>query len=64
MHPRRLEKNANITLKSAQLPQAVSHARSRSLPMGFNYDADVVIMCHKEHCFNYSFNLRGKKERG
>jgi hypothetical protein len=26
MHPRRLEKNANITLKSALLPQAVSHA--------------------------------------
>ena len=26
MHPRRLEKNANITLKSALLPQAVSQA--------------------------------------
>ena len=33
-------------------------------PDGSNYGADVVIMCHKEHCFNYSFNLRGKKERG
>ena len=28
MHPRRLEKNANITLKSALVPQAVSHARA------------------------------------
>jgi hypothetical protein len=26
MQPKRLEKNANITLKSALLPQAVSHA--------------------------------------
>jgi hypothetical protein len=29
--------------------------------MGFNYDADVVIICHKEHRFNYSFNLRGQE---
>jgi hypothetical protein len=62
MHPRRLEKNANITLKSALLPQAVSHAIAVKAPDGFNYNTDVVI-CHKEHGFTNSFHLRGKKER-
>jgi hypothetical protein len=32
MHPRRLEKNANITLKSALLPQAVSHGGRGAAP--------------------------------
>jgi hypothetical protein len=63
MHPRRLEKNANITLKSALLPRAVSHAIGVKPPDGFNYDADVVI-CHKEHGFTNSFHLSEKKERG
>jgi hypothetical protein len=33
MHPRRLEKNANITLKSALLPQSVFTWWERSGPM-------------------------------
>jgi hypothetical protein len=43
MHPRRLEKNANITLKSALLPQAVSHGGEERLD-GSNYGADAMIM--------------------
>ena len=44
MHPKRLEKNANITLKSALLPQAVSHAiKVESRPMSSIGDADVAI---------------------
>jgi hypothetical protein len=54
MHPRRFEKNANITLKSALLPRAVFTCyRSRSRPMA-----------SKEHGFTNSFYLRGKNERG
>jgi hypothetical protein len=44
MHPRRLEKNANITLKSALLPQAVFTWWERSGPDGSNYGADAAIM--------------------
>jgi len=43
MHPRRLEKNANITLKSALLPQAVSMVEEERLHCS-NYGADAVIM--------------------
>jgi hypothetical protein len=32
MHPRRLENNANITFKSALLPQAVSHGGRGAAP--------------------------------
>jgi hypothetical protein len=44
MHPRRLEKNANITLKSALLRQAVFRWWERSGPMGSKYGVIVVIV--------------------
>jgi hypothetical protein len=44
MQPRRLEKNANITLKSAVLPQAVSHT-GIGASRGSNYSADVWLCC-------------------
>ena len=48
MHPRRLEKNANITLKSALRPRAVCTCyRSRSRPMA-----------SKERGFTNSFHLK------
>jgi hypothetical protein len=43
MHPRRFEKNANITLKSALLPQAVSHG-GRGASRWLQLRADAVIM--------------------
>jgi hypothetical protein len=42
MHPRRLEKNANIILKSALLPRAVFRWWDRR-PTG-SIDANVVMM--------------------
>jgi hypothetical protein len=40
MHPRRLEKNANITLKSAVLPQAIFTWCGEERPDGSNYGPD------------------------
>ena len=51
MHPRRLEKNANITLKSTLLPQAVFTAKGVKGARWF-----------KEHRFTYSFHLGKNSE--
>ena len=44
MHPRRLEKNPNITLKSALLPQAVFRWWGDERPDGSKYGVIVVIV--------------------
>ena len=44
MHPRRLEKNANITLKSALLPQAVFQMVGEERLDGSKYGMDDVII--------------------
>ena len=44
MHPRRLEKNANITLKSALHPQAVFSLVGEERPDGSKYGVIVVIV--------------------
>jgi hypothetical protein len=44
MHPRRLEKNANITLKLALLPQAVFQMVGEERPDGSKYGADDAMI--------------------
>jgi hypothetical protein len=44
MHPRRLEKSANIALKSRLLPQAVFQMVGEERPDGSKYGADNVII--------------------
>ena len=46
MHPRRLEKNANITLKSALLLASGFQMVEEQRPDGSNYGADAVIMSY------------------
>jgi hypothetical protein len=48
-----LEKNANITLKSTLLPEAVLHGEEER-PDSANYGADAVIMLYATS-FTYSF---------
>jgi hypothetical protein len=61
MHPRRLEKNANITLKSALLPQAVFTWWRGAAPMA-PITARTSSQCHKLRRFTYSFHLWAKEE--
>jgi hypothetical protein len=43
MHPRRLEKNANITLKIGAAPPGGFHIVGEKRPDGSNYGADVMM---------------------
>jgi hypothetical protein len=75
MHPRRLEKNANITLKSALLPQAVFTCCERSGPMAqlrrgrgdnvISYIVShIVFICEERRSEVHVFGLERPERRG